>query len=168
MNYLQKATEQLFIYKTPKKIVEYIKRERILKLIQNPKFKMEKLELKHLAPYLPYELKVSKIHTLNIGTGIGSINHILTTRSKNYKPILRPMSDLTTDVLYKAMNTLGHSAYIDWTTNEREYLIEKRGFNGWLNNIPYIIILFLFENHFDVFKLIDKGLAISYSDAQST
>ena len=41
MNYLQKATEQLFIYTTPKKIVEYIKREKILKLIQNPKFKTD-------------------------------------------------------------------------------------------------------------------------------
>ncbi|CAB4151769.1 hypothetical protein UFOVP600_32 [uncultured Caudovirales phage] len=41
MNYLQKATEQLFIYKTPKKIVEYIKREKILSLIQNPKFKTD-------------------------------------------------------------------------------------------------------------------------------
>ena len=43
MNYLQKATEQLFIYKTKKKIVEYIKREKILKLIQNPKFKTDEI-----------------------------------------------------------------------------------------------------------------------------
>ena len=41
MNYLQKATEQLFIYTTPKKIVEYIKREKILSLIKNPKFKID-------------------------------------------------------------------------------------------------------------------------------
>ena len=42
-----------------------------------------KLELKHLAPYLTYKLKISKIHYLNTGEGIGSINHMLTTKSNN-------------------------------------------------------------------------------------
>ena len=53
-----------------------------------------KLELKHLAAYLSYRLKVGNTHILHDGSGIGSISHILTTKSSQFKPILRPLSDL--------------------------------------------------------------------------
>lgn len=138
---------------------------------------MEELELKHLAPYLPYGLKgksnngqsdsidelkgLYSCHDITLTSRLSCYNSVdYSVDYENFKPVLRPMSDLTNDVLRKTMNLIDHSSHIDWTTNEREYLIKKRGLNGWLNEIPYIITLFLFENHFDVFDLIEKGLAI--------
>lgn len=67
-----------------------------------------KLKLKHLAPYLPYKLKVIIYYgwpSQNIKTMMGiSFNKILTIRINNYSstsearkfiPILHPLSDLT-------------------------------------------------------------------------
>ena len=64
---------------------------------------MKKLELEHLAPYLPYGLKyidddVDKIVELhNLDTGIGLVNFGWGDAKNLYeiKPILRPLSDLT-------------------------------------------------------------------------
>ena len=61
---------------------------------------MREITLKELAAYLPYGLKVSKIHVLNTGKGIGSIPHMLTTKNNNYKPILRPIADVENDIIH--------------------------------------------------------------------
>ena len=65
-----------------------------------------KLELKHLAPYLPYGLKYVKYsynnspirHDIMQGVstnGIYACGDITPLSFKNCKPILRPLSDLT-------------------------------------------------------------------------
>ncbi len=73
---------------------------------------MEKLELKHLAPYLPYGLKWmkgnNKYNTAHLSTkrigiisqkGFGDIEkHSFEYLPKNLKPILRPLSDLTKEI----------------------------------------------------------------------
>ena len=41
MNYITKAVQELFIYKTNENILKYIKQQKILSLIQNPKFKTD-------------------------------------------------------------------------------------------------------------------------------
>jgi hypothetical protein len=80
------------------------------------------------------------------------------------KPILKPMSDLTIMELQNAVSlditTRGWFSHMDWTTNEREYLIEKIGYNGWLNEIPYAIIKVLYSLHYDIHNLIGQGFAI--------
>lgn len=141
---------------------------------------MEILELKHLSPYLPYGLKFvshldeienypkrNKLWTLD---GISKLfgDYCLNTLEnsdaypiKTIKPILKPLSDLSNEDLRLAMYNLKHYSHIDWTTIEREKLIEDRGFDGWFKDIPYVIVNYLFENHYDVFRLIDKKLAIS-------
>ena len=61
------------------------------------------LQLKHLAPYLPYRLKVTKddwgrvFKMDNDGTTLNciGIDYILNI---NAKPILRPLSDLTKEI----------------------------------------------------------------------
>jgi hypothetical protein len=106
---------------------------------------MKKLELKHLAPYLPYKLKYKSLFN-------GSINNLYdlsTDINDNYwgvkiKPILRPLSDLELDEFKNKIFNI-------------EYIIDKEtdadlGYYEWC---------FLFENHFDVFGLIEKGLAIN-------
>ena len=76
------------------------------------------------------------------------------TITSTFKPILRPLSDLTEEYLMDS--NLGILDQI-----ELERLKEKRlGFH----NVAYPLAVHLFENHFDVFGLIEKGLAISIHD----
>lgn len=108
-----------------------------------------KLELKHLAPYLPYGLKVSSIHTLNAENGIGNINHIVRAVNKGkkqYRPILRPLSDLTKEE-YRCL----------FYGNPLDYKIDE---------LPYKTFIKLLEWHFDVFHLIPQGLAIDINTLQ--
>ena len=110
-----------------------------------------KLELKHLAPYLPYGLKILSKYKNDVEgivylMGIENIETIITHDSR--KPILRPLSDLTIE--FKD----------DFRFTERAITIHKYGLNHWLKGLRFDIVEFLFENHFDVFGLIEKGLAI--------
>ncbi len=128
---------------------------------------MEKLELKHLAPYLPYKLYCFDTLTQKkrvINTGQGSSNNWVgiktVIRYKHiYKPILRPLSDLTKEIEVNGNNFIPNiesfiylgGRFLDITLEEDENRISK---------LPYDLMLKLFEWHFDVFGLIEKGLAI--------
>jgi|SRR5690606_32887544 len=176
---------------------------------------MEKLELKHIAPYLPYRLKcLIPKHSLKFGQqyvlpvngasidsyGLLNIEFILpdddllfSNQLKWVKPLLRPLSDLTQEiehngerfvpiielfklhnkndfrvfpysenyeldhyshcVIYDDKNIFGysnHGSFVGFTPGYCNFLI--------LNQIE--LIEKLYEWHFDVFELIDKGLAI--------
>lgn len=140
---------------------------------------MEKLELKHLAPYLPYGLKMEKnkdnhavrLNTYYILTGVLSDSAI----GWGDKPILRPLSDLTKeggfnldslpkDIIcgewvqefYDLINNRVNDPDLDY--DEIQYLIELA---------PYKFIEALLENHFDVFGLIEKGLAIDINTLEN-
>ena len=119
-----------------------------------------KLELKHLAPYLPYGLKmlssitheVDEMQYLNTTKNHVGRNDDFANESEefvtchnigNSKPILRPLSDLELDEFNNKIFN-------------REYIIDKEtdadlGYYEWC---------FLFSEHFDVFGLIEAGLAI--------
>jgi len=115
---------------------------------------MEKLELKHLAPYFPYNLKLMYNGRIISIDAIGE-NYILiyesfqeNTRFQYIKPILRPIEDLyrpETDCGIKIIH------YFNFKTNVK---LDCR-------NFPYHVMEQLLKNHFDVFGLIDKDLAIS-------
>ena len=105
-----------------------------------------KLELKHLAPYLPYRLKIQykfdgfeicispmvASMTSNSFAKEIPINTVLSD-NKSFKPILRPLSDLN-----------------DEENNTPEYL----------QGCCYSYVTYLISQHYDVFGLIEKGLAI--------
>jgi len=103
------------------------------------------LQLKHLAPYLPYELKCQDFKS--------NITITLTPKDlsgfyfyESCKPILRPLSDWLDNPKHKAVN-------------------EIHNVKGYFNTVgfyelPYYIISLMFEEHIDVFGLIEKGLAI--------
>lgn len=146
---------------------------------------MEKLELKHIAPYLPYGLKYQGYYG-----GVSTMRDIKHIRDYNeetdeytpniqvdgytiefIKPLLRPLSDLCkeiddevpADILFpKEFYSL-----IDfYEEHNRENQIQsfiKDGLN-WCE--PYSFWEYLFSKHFDVFGLIDKGLAIDLSFTQ--
>lgn len=100
-----------------------------------------KLELKHISLYLPYGLDgflENKIVDLNTNN--------IWTFTLNAKPILRPLSDLSEDDLEGA-----------------EYIVDK----GLSADLNYYQWEYLFENHFDVFNLIENGLAIDKNTLES-
>ena len=133
---------------------------------------MEKLQLKHLAPYLPYNIEVKNISLDEQCFAIGGISTMNIYSIKNVlngkiKPILRPLSDLTKEIEFNTEKFIP----IDWFQNEEtntddyfdgniwvEYLFNNE--NHGVEFIPYGMMVKLFEWHFDVFGLIDKGLAI--------
>lgn len=142
-----------------------------------------RLKLKHLAPYFPYGLQIY-CEGMN---GCESFKWTLLTNNiegilgyKN-KPILRPLSDLINDdfkeELYQYYQTLGIDVKLvnyDSVDNNpfdttltvtykllgdvfTEVLISR----GSTSETPYHIFDWLCENHFDVFGLIEKELAIN-------
>lgn len=166
-----------------------------------------KLELKHIAPYLPYNLRVSKLHTMHTRVGIGSINHILTTKKDTYKPFLRPLSSLTKEIEVDGRSFIPiiELARLENGGGIFEYQIEKLfilDFGGSIGlyytssaglvefSYDPLLMTFtmmlrhkdesykcdlivnhqlkmfqkLFEWHFDVFGLIEKGMAVAIED----
>ena len=134
--------------------------------------KIIKLEIKQIAAYLPYRLKyldkdTNELTTMrSISTEINLIDmgwgnaHDL----KEFKPILRPLSDLTKEIEFDNEKfTPSKDKY--WGMNSFQYHINQ--FENWespsayLNSCaPYGLLLVLIKWHFDVFGLIDAGLAI--------
>lgn len=129
-----------------------------------------KLELKHLAPYLPYFIDVqwlreddNKLIKMKLVMG----DYPFLINKHKAKPILKPLHDLTRGELEKQ----GYWHHIDWLTYELQTSKRNNGLKGLekhINDAPYEMIQYLFSKHYDVFGLIDKGLAYSYSDVQST
>ena len=121
-----------------------------------------KLELKHLAGYLPYRLKIRYIernetHDLeyhNIMSICSEQNHL--------KPILRPLSEFgDSDDLRKVHKFIGLG---NWCEVYDQY------FKVWFENpcsvdklilqAPKEIFDYFLSKHFDVYNLIEKKLAI--------
>ena len=157
-----------------------------------------KLELKHLAPYLPYELMIRcdfkdgdvlscKLESLNEFEAFLDGCDWDYSNNTDFKPILRPLSDLTKEIehngeifvtalkllelngkpnrdlkrikfdgsfIYEPNYSYGKTILgeenLDWFISEALY---TKGVS--LKNAN-----FLFKYHFDVFGLIEKGLAI--------
>ena len=122
-----------------------------------------KLELKNLAPYFPYGLKVRIYSDSNSPIMDNEVygyeyEHLLfidgLAKLEYCKPILRPLSDLT-----KWAEEYYNFLKLDETNKyDLDYLCEMNG--DISNQLRYDMLLWLFENHFDVFGLIEKGLAI--------
>lgn len=129
-----------------------------------------KLELKHLAPYLPYGLEIYEpIKEYNL-----KLDPCMTTYTTQkiglpflfehgrYKiehglPILRPLSDLSNSGGLDCFNELCENCYdID---ENLDYLCEYKG-DLTKTSLSFRAVQILFMWHFDVFGLIPKGLAI--------
>ena len=145
---------------------------------------MEKLELKHLAPYLPYGLKCQAMgeHKIDAETplifrllgvestmgrinckllcGILPINPII----NEVFPILRPLSDLSKSIQIAEFyaSFIIHIKRITGFEIDIDLDIDS-GYlqSSYIEFSDYQLMLdFLYEKHFDVFGLIEKGLAI--------
>jgi hypothetical protein len=113
-----------------------------------------KLKIEDLAPYLPYGLKI-KTNNQIIEMLASELHHSYYTSINNviegvgHKPILRPLSDLTEDVVIE-IGIIG----ID-VDNVLNAVIHND-----MSYMEYSVHTILVKNHFDVFGLIEKGLAI--------
>lgn len=131
---------------------------------------MEKLELKHLAGYLPYGLKiyyelVNDRNQLDWGLTLCKVQFCLDNQNK---PILRPLSDLTKEIQVNGKKFIPMDVLCSIEVSEEEafklygkipevwkYLSETktRYWDFWQVEKMY-------EWHFDIHGLIEKGLAI--------
>lgn len=109
------------------------------------------LELKHIAPYLPYGLNIVNTVGKNIQlTAMDFPYHF----NKGFKPILRPLTDLykeidSDNVLHYPYSTLRIPLDLAMNMDHKN-----------INNFPYKVIMQIIEWHFDIFNLIPNGLAI--------
>lgn len=132
-----------------------------------------KLELKYLAPYLPYGLKVRykgqakqllgiKDHSPWSSQIMVCVNKGEWTYDYEVKPILRPLSDLQNqDLDYYTQFELRINEY------DAKYLIDaivEKTF--YAKDVSFSLMMYdaLFEMHFDVFGLIKSGLAIDINE----
>ena len=123
-----------------------------------------KIELKHLTPYLPYGLvwSVSEVddnRPYNREMTLLNIRELIGYTQR--KPILRPLSDLT-ETIEHGNERFTPSFRIDENCskgdepNYQSLIDDPR----WCHSLPNYIHVYLLQWHFDVFGLIDKGLAI--------
>lgn len=127
---------------------------------------MERLKIEHLAPYLPYGLKIktnNQIRTLSIEiltTTENKINNVL--MGLGHKPILRPLSDLTkpykNDATYAEFVGIRH--IINDEVESEHYYYDGASRYVHIQHLTFSDFMILVENHFDVFGLIPNGLAI--------
>jgi len=117
---------------------------------------MKKLKLEHIACYLPYNLNCLvefTVHGKIVEPLVGIKHNNFYVGGKkidvdmwDFKPILRPLSDLTKEEL----KNQGFETHIDYLTHEKGNPIFA----------PYQMVEYLFSQHFDIFNLIDQDLAI--------
>lgn len=124
-----------------------------------------KLEIKCLAPYLPY--------TLNVETRMG--RRIMSPQYSNdievninsvilypHKPLLRPLSCLTKEIDFNGQKFIPIESSV-FDKNDKiklnRALKSGRGPSA-IKELPYYMVDYLFFWHFDVFGLVNEGLAI--------
>jgi hypothetical protein len=130
---------------------------------------MNKLTIKEIAPYLPYGLKAACLNVAQYGLTKPLIKELeasniltLIDYDPTYKPILRPLSDLTKEILHNGekfvpVEWLEEKYYTLGLHKQCEKLAED---SRWVNHSDYLLIIHLLEWHFDIFGLLEKGLAI--------
>lgn len=122
------------------------------------------LELKHIAPYLPYGVRRQwNFSTSRLPKNIDvtrlvtaeNVHHIL---GEHDRPslLLRPLSELTEEIEYNGENFRVQDLSIYAFATPKQLTNPK-----WMiANCFYDDLKILFKWHFDVFGLIDAGLAI--------
>jgi hypothetical protein len=131
-----------------------------------------KLELKHLAPYLPFTLPIKVMEEEQVSRSEWEIleyNSILNScflmqNLKNIKPILRPILDLSILIIEEfekydgKRNGKANEEIINLFCEENG--VDENIENMELKSLPYECVEFMFKNHYDFFGLIEKNLAI--------
>lgn len=134
---------------------------------------MKKLEISHVAPYLPHklEIKVGHISTATMTTDETSaklirVSSVLSVEA--YQPILRPLSDLTKEITHRGKTFVPEAKIKNMFGDD---IPNWNSFNqGWRNDdltdtiIEHCVFSKLCEWMFDTQNLIGRNLAISVHD----
>ena len=136
---------------------------------------MEKLELKHLAAYLPYGIEVycprrEKVYNMAM---LGNNHNRVYVEGKHFsgwienaKPMLRPLSTIIEDdQIISLMFDLGgkmSDAIHDWIKYAKS---DPANIDNAILCAPYPVVEWALENHYDIFSLIPKGLAVPLTQA---
>lgn len=130
-----------------------------------------KIELKHLAPYLPYGLKIrcfrkgEKLFLEDIILTGEILDYILSEDANRYnyhKPILRNLSDLTKEIEHNGEKFVPMEYILSMTSKSfkdsprQERLTEAVVNDLKFGNLQYKYVQKLFEWHFDVFSLLEE------------
>ncbi|HFK5584493.1 TPA: hypothetical protein ACGZ92_000676 [Elizabethkingia anophelis] len=136
----------------------------------NKEIKMDKLELKDIAPYLPYSVflmnEYGNCHNTTTHKCI-SLESMLT----DYKMCLRPMSDLTKEITHNGetfipLHRILEAYCFDLDKMDEEYILS---FKESLIEVDmsYKTAQMLHEMHFDTEKLIERDLAINLNEVDN-
>lgn len=119
---------------------------------------------------------------LEIPLGEGEINGALIRKGNFYtsvgaqlKPILRPLSDLEENIFIESQSEFNFrpvekfkNVIEGWCDQYDEWWnLQYPMYSNMMINCPYEVMCKLLEWHFDVFGLIEKGLAISYNSLKN-
>jgi len=137
------------------------------------------LEAKHLVPYLPYELKFGSGNQKYYEFVLSGIdfytrtdiqirtrgNRIYKISDIRVKPLLRPLSDLTKEIEVNGEKFVPvkkiHEKGEKWHSEPIvSHHIKKVYLTKGYDHIPHWMFQDLIKWHFDVFGLIDQGLAL--------
>lgn len=135
---------------------------------------MNKLELKHICGYLPYGLKANHtdwqgIVTVDLDGRESNSFAISDLLSYGYKPILRPLSDLTKDITHKSETFVLTSIILE---DERvpyslaAWIVSINDHKNELPSLPYWVVEIIQEWMFDIHGLIEQGLAINVNELE--
>ncbi|WP_312190239.1 hypothetical protein [Sphingobacterium sp.] len=137
---------------------------------------MNKLTIEHLAPYLPYATRVCigkterNLTAISLDSPFVFVSAWKGSREKemvsidDIKPILRPLSDLTKEIDHHGERFVPKNRIDQYTQvggDGKLYLLVDGA--HWSCNAlswDYSTVVKLISWHFDVFELIDKGLAV--------
>ena len=116
-----------------------------------------KLEIKHLACYLPYGLKMYHEDLDSTETMPWTLRPDGVDMAIEYqnKPILRPLKDLAKPEFEMDEISKGAIMFLDETAN-----LPHNSRKSHIGSIQYVDMLKIFEWHFDIFGLIPQNLAI--------
>lgn len=119
---------------------------------------MEKLELKHIVGYLPYEIKIfymEDAYDVTLEDEMDSFSICLRDVIEgSHKPILRPLSDLKKEITHKG------ETFVPIKKIKIMYPSDTFSSVSNVAKWSYRVIEKLYEWHFDIHGLIEKGLAI--------
>lgn len=126
---------------------------------------MTNITLEHLAPYLPYGLKVEIKHLNHFNKKtVGILNPIVLVDWKrgnfDLKPILLPLSDIDLKFFQDNIDNDIEDFRINCEPDKGHFSVEVcEKVLGW-SAIAYEEYQLFFKHHFDVFGLIAAGLAV--------
>jgi hypothetical protein len=135
---------------------------------------MNKLQLKEIVGYLPYGIKAvddfGKARIIDwecqsyTNTIVG-LNHVLHSQSVQvncFKPILFPLSNFKSENIDDIKEYLGIGQWCDhYDYYFHAWFDDAESVNKLVLQAPYEVMEFFFLNHYDVFGLIEKDLAIA-------